>query len=315
MNAISPRHGYVYVSVNAKKAEVLHKIWRRIRSPFLFPSAICNHDESWEVYDAGNAGCKLCGTSHICAYGKCRTLLNNENEEVCLITGLYIENLNLTYKEHVETVNYAPKQNSILMDIETNSTAQVRTIDYFIKTLPLQLLCSPLWSECKTMEISRYAHKVTDILYRELKVYKEAGGGMMPVISEIAAISMRKIGNLDQPLLVEYEVRLKLCQWCSDVVAKHVHQILKLGSSLSLNISKIKGTIIGLIYLCRTGVIYKGVVVLPRNDLLARLLPMEIYLQSTYDVKSKVITEVENNMKKRLRAMSNKDLVTYFQTP
>ena len=314
-NRVTEMPDSVFVSEVAKKAELLHKIWKRVRSPFLFPRKICKHDELWEVFDAGVAGCRMCGTPHICAYGKCKTLLNSENEEVCVITGLInIENLNLTYKEHVETVHYNTPKHLVSIDSKANLRCQTRTIDYFIKTLPIQLLCSPSWNECKNTEISRYAQKVTEILYKDLKLYKESNLDTIPVISELAAVSIRKIGMLEQPTVAEYEVRAKLCEWCSEIITKHVHQILKLGSSLSLNISKIRGTIIGLIYLCRTGIIFKGIVVLPRNDLLARLLPMEIYLQSTYEVKSKVITEIENDMKRRLRAMSNNELVSNFQT-
>jgi hypothetical protein len=75
--------------------------------------------------------------------------------------------------------------------------------------------------------------------------------------------------------------------------------------------SRLRGTVIGLMYLMRYGIIVKDVVVLPRLTALHSTLPLESHLQNVFATKGKVITETENTVKQVLKNLSINELQTY----
>jgi len=74
--------------------------------------------------------------------------------------------------------------------------------------------------------------------------------------------------------------------------------------------SRLRGTVIGLMYLMRHGIIVKGVVVLPRLHMLHNTLPLETHLHF-FGMKAKVITETENTVKQVLKHLSIQELAVY----
>lgn len=64
----------------------VHAVWLRIRGPvFALPSALCEHDAQWEVYDADMAGCRLCGHQHACGVGTCRAEVHPPSPRCCTL--------------------------------------------------------------------------------------------------------------------------------------------------------------------------------------------------------------------------------------
>ena len=75
--------------------------------------------------------------------------------------------------------------------------------------------------------------------------------------------------------------------------------------------SRLQGTVIGLMYLMRFGIIVKDIVVLPRLPTLHNTLPLETHLIQMFGMKGKVITETENTVQQVLKNLSINKLVMY----
>ena len=98
----------------AEAARIIHSIWKTLRGPFLFPGCICPHQD-WEVYDFQAAGCRACGSMHVCMEGVCQCEKNEEGQDICFITGCCIKMLSFSDKEFIDTVCfYMPASSSSL---------------------------------------------------------------------------------------------------------------------------------------------------------------------------------------------------------
>jgi hypothetical protein len=84
--------------------DALHRLWVKIRRPFVVPQSICGHVDSWETYDMHLAGCSNCGAMHRCQHDSCPLSRNHEGHFICNITGLCTKMLNFSDLEYVETV-------------------------------------------------------------------------------------------------------------------------------------------------------------------------------------------------------------------
>lgn len=122
---------------------LLHCIWRNIRQPFIFPEFICTHKDhdsgldSWEVYDCNAAGCKMCGSKHVCSQleSTCIVEKNSEGHEICLITGFCIKMLSFSDLEflnstmsfsqpaHLPPTEEGKHHASAAADVATNATS------------------------------------------------------------------------------------------------------------------------------------------------------------------------------------------------
>jgi hypothetical protein len=96
---------------SAATARIVHSIWSKLRGPFLLPEIICMHSSTWqvdqlgwEVYDFQAAGCRTCGSMHVCGEGTCQCEKNDEGQDICCITGCCIKMLNFSDREFVDTV-------------------------------------------------------------------------------------------------------------------------------------------------------------------------------------------------------------------
>lgn len=307
-------------ALDAQRMRKHHVIWRRVWWPFVLPQALCAHKNSWVVYDVGCAGCSTCGHAHLCGLDNCESVQNTDGEEICCITGTWLGKLNLCNNEFVDSV-YTPSLSSSNLNalgegpLGTGGNPHqpsIESFEYQIQATPLQLMCSPGWESCRANEIIRYAGKACDVLARDLRFYKEMvakNKAPMPSIAEVLARSVVTISSFEQPVIVPEDQRKKICTECSAVIRRHIHCMAKMKSQLLSTPQKAKGVIVGLLYLMRQGIVHRGLVILPKMESLTHLLPMEIYLESIFGTKSKVVTETENEVKRLIRCMGMQDLV------
>jgi hypothetical protein len=89
-------------------------VWKKIRGPFLLPCRIGSHDCAghWENIDIDCAGCKICGSIHVCHDHNTSITHSNDphidrnacevsaqqDADVCIVTGLCVHTLR--YSEH-----------------------------------------------------------------------------------------------------------------------------------------------------------------------------------------------------------------------
>jgi hypothetical protein len=95
------------------KLSVNIDIWRKIRGPFILPCRISSHrcERHWENIDIDTAGCKMCGSIHVCHdphTNICSTdpsvdntpckISEEHDADVCIVTGLCLSNVR--YSDH-----------------------------------------------------------------------------------------------------------------------------------------------------------------------------------------------------------------------
>jgi hypothetical protein len=163
----------------------LHRLWVKIRKPFVVPPSICRHVDSWEIYDMHLAGCVQCGAMHLCKHTTCPNSLNHEGHSICNITGLCTKMLNFSNLEYIDTVrpisqhlsheegvgaarpprlsrkkrfkifasNKIKKRSVVCKDYEK--------VDDMINSFVWDILCSEQWTVSNDIEHKRYTSKWT----------------------------------------------------------------------------------------------------------------------------------------------------------
>jgi hypothetical protein len=164
----------------------LHRLWEKIRRPFVVPQSICSHTDSWEIYDMHLAGCSNCGVMHLCEHETCPKSVNCEGHSICSITGLCTKMLNFSNLEYLETVQPTShrigcREHAVLnrqprlsrkkrfkkIACHTFKKHSVLTLDIYEKVDDLinsfvwNMLCSDQWTASNDLEYKRYKSKWT----------------------------------------------------------------------------------------------------------------------------------------------------------
>lgn len=163
------------------------------------------------------------------------------------------------------------------------------------------ILCSEAWSLCRHSEIERYGEKCAATMIRHLKVFKANNKGKLPVLPDMIAQYFQEAGAT--PLMVgglPLAQRRQICDSCTSVIRQHMRLLSGAQPGL-VQPQRVQGITVGLLYLLRTGVYFKGICVLPKIVHLSAVLPSEGNLFEYFAVKPKCITDIENLIKKLLR--------------
>jgi len=165
----------------------LHRLWVKVREPFVVPSSICLHSDGWEIYDMHMAGCRRCGSMHLCQHVSCPTFLNTEGFSVCNITGLCTPRLNVSNVEYMDTIQSMQYTHQYDQASSTDRPPRVsrkkrfkyiaqnrqhrphimctdneyEKIDDLITSFVCDVLCSEQWIISNDMEHRRYTAKWT----------------------------------------------------------------------------------------------------------------------------------------------------------
>jgi hypothetical protein len=163
----------------------LHRLWVKIRRPFIIPQSICAHVDGWEIYDMHLAGCKHCGVMHLCTHDTCPKTVNDEGHSICNITGLCTKMLNFSNLEYIDTVrpisHHLGHHASIVVQRPLRLSRKKRfknlalhrpkknagvckdheKIDDMINLFVRDVFCSDQWKTSNDIEHKRYASKCT----------------------------------------------------------------------------------------------------------------------------------------------------------
>jgi hypothetical protein len=175
------------------------------------------------------------------------------------------------------------------------------------------MLCSPQWDQSNESEYQRYMQKWSTSFIKTLRQFKKLNPGLLPIIPDIYKETLILLGNTRTPCNMCMEDREVLAKWCSQYIRQHL-MMLQNNFPDIIQSSRLRGTIVGLMYLMRSGIVAKGVVVLPRLPVLQIILPLETHLLYKFGIKGKVITETENTVKQLLKNISTAELVSYSST-
>lgn len=148
----------------------LHNIWLRAHGDLVMPQEICLHELQWQVYDMHLAGCLQCGAQHVCNTGACEIYINDEGDQICSITGLCLESLNLSHTEFVSTVGQFMHAKKCA---DHTSPVGTEWCEGHITRVVDHILCSDSWERCRRAELRQRSEKCSDIMVKQLKQFKQ----------------------------------------------------------------------------------------------------------------------------------------------
>ena len=131
----------------------------------------------------------------------------------------------------------------------------------------------------------------------------ENAPNLIAMISAIAG----DIENYRLPITNDTKsLQKELANLCAQAIFKFTCSMTSSSAAFTLNFEA-KTMIIGLLYLLRSGLVHRSITILPQYRRLVYLLSPENYI-NLFGVKSKIITETENNVKCHLRTLSDKQI-------
>lgn len=268
------------------------QIWRDIHKPFVIPSPCKTHQ--WQLIDCDMAGCLLCGHVHICHDKSKDCLKICENDcTVCGITGFVIRDVQFAEIEYLDTLNFQ-SQNHDKYQNENNNIIEYDTILEIVNKFVL----SDLTQKSFEQEQIKIILKSRSHIFSYLKQWKIKNANSIPSLINVITNYLNQ--NVDTRSLYydyfDHDQKVAIAKKCASSIT-HIINILT--SSKLHNIGKVKqpGLIIGILYLLKNGVTYRGVIILPKIRGLEYILPMESHLACYFGIRCKTITEVENIVK------------------
>jgi hypothetical protein len=276
------------------------------------------------------AGCRACGAMHLCNNETCFTSRNSEGHNICHITGLCTKMLNFSDLEYIDTIqDMKIDRNPVnVRKVRASRKKRFRNITLcahqkepvrckpdekiydMINMFVWEILCSEQWVRSTTLEYVRYKSKWVNSVIKVLREFKRKCPGQLPIIPDMYSGTIHMMCNTRVPPNVCIEDREILATWCSDNIRHHLMMLAGNFPDI-IHASRLRGTVVGLMYLMRCGIIVRGIVVLPRLAILNTILPLETHLPHIFKIKGKVITETENTVKHVLKSFSVNELVVY----
>lgn len=279
-----------------KKAtdSVNYRVWSIVREPFLLPQCIhkCQVND-YENIDVDEAACTVCGSWHKCESKDC-VFMESNGYKVCQITGYCVRNKIFADDEYVDTVAHMKQPYQVQVNLVDPALIEMWVEDMLLGHRPVL-----------EQELGRNQGRREMIFVRIAKHYKAQRQPLNVV--QILTCFLNAVANLRDPWLIAEAQLRPMVEKCISVVMRFCGNFFPYKHSMSSH--KMRGFIVGIVYLLRRGMkINDTVQLLPKIDDLARLLPSETNLRQAFNVSTKVVTETENIIKKKLKTLSNAQL-------
>lgn len=189
-----------------------------------------------------------------------------------------------------------------------------QSLDDAVHVYCLDLLVGRRWDESSRIEREKSHHRHRVALVKVLKSFKSLCPGVAPNLHnaacsmlhanrgnrgvrassdevscflEIIGKNRPQRGDLLTTVLshsVEQE-RGSLAHWCAMAIIRHIHMLKRLRGNVMPD-NKVHCMVVGLLYLMKNGVVWHGVVVLPKCLPLCQVLPMENFLDPIFKVRA-----------------------------
>ena len=235
------------------------------------------------------AGCRLCGKGHVCKdcffEGDCELVDTDDGARVCAITGYILPEVRYSHDEYLDHVVF--KQSTLPPSVDW---------DVEVKKYVDRILDSVESARCRDEENKHQSMKLCKAFIKCIKKYKAVNPNRMPNMCHLltTVLNMEKRANFIYPISAELKER------CHRNILVCIMDLRQKGYRFSLG-GKLQELVCGLIYLLRTGISYQKHELFGAIPEIARCIPMESRLRIYFDIDSKVITSVENEVKLAFR--------------
>ena len=264
----------------------MDSIWQRVRRPFLYPK--CVKECKWEVYDATNAGCLMCGRIHLChkfAFeGNCPLEQCDDGTRVCCITGYIIPEVRYSKDEFLDHVVFKQTPHA-KVDLEAE-----------VKKYVDKILDSGMSKKCRKEENGHQSKKLYKSFIKAIRAFKLKNKKGIPNICDLLTSTL----HMEKRVNFIYRASESVKQKCYQNILLCILDLKNKGYKICIG-NKFQDLICGLVYLLRTGICYQNHELLSPIPEIARCLPIESRLKQYFGVNSKVITSVENEVKLAFR--------------
>lgn len=265
------------------------RLWTCLRQPFALPPSTRGlHRCDWEIFGSGLAGCVLCGDIHVCGPMSCKELIESEDSEVCVITGMCIRGLH----SNDEFVDTCIGVNNPHMASNDGNTPSFDIIHGYAQEL--------LLSE---QAVSCFRLQQTKLMQRLCRCVQDATAKGLPTLVDVVATAVQGVRDQADNKAFDRPRREQLSIVCAEEIESLINKVNSY-VHLSFKHNDTRNTIFGLIFLLRHGVYVGGTCVVPRVSDLHRFLPNEGLLERCFNFRAKYITDVENKCKYGLRSAS-----------
>lgn len=269
----------------------MHAIWQNIRRPFIYPK--CVNECKWEIYDVTSAGCLKCGRNHTCKKhtfeGDCVLIECEDGSRVCSITGYIIPEVRYSDNEYLDHVVFK-NNNSVTHDLSVEVSKYIDKI-----------LNSHLTHKCRTEENSHQSKKIYKSFIKSIRQYKLKYPNTIPNMCNLltSVLQNEKRVNFIYPASKTLQVK------CHGNILSCILNLKSKGYKICIG-NKLEDLVCGLIYLLKTGISYQNHELLAPIPEIAKCLPMESRLKTYFDINSKIITSIENEVKLAFRDFHQK---------
>ena len=186
-----------------------------------------------------------------------------------------------------------------------HTAARCEAIRQMVESTVRELLASDKTRQCLEQERSRNDAKEVSVfarLLRELAHDRRAlRPNMVTLVGQVAFLCRK---NRAPMMLQDCPDANALVDHCTDAITGLLlmHGGPRVARQMQ-NSLRYRDFVASLLYLCRVGVSFQGRQVLPRIDVLHRLLPLQVLLPTVFHIRSKAITEGENLIKLDLKQL------------
>lgn len=260
----------------------MHSIWQKVRRPFVYPE--CVNGCKWEVYDVTMAGCVKCGRQHVCsnfAYeGTCHLEQTDEGSRVCDITGYVIPEVRYAKEEYMDHIVFKNEHvTHVELDVEVS-----KVVDRILDSIQSEL--------CRREENSHQNNKLHKSFIKSIRMHKLQHKKQLPNICNLLTHTLQMEKRINFVCKVSPELKRR----CNQNILLCLFDLRNRGFKIYSG-NKLQDLVCGLLYLCRSGISYQNRELLSPIPEIARCLPMESRLKQYFNINSKVITSIENEVK------------------
>jgi hypothetical protein len=220
----------------------------------------------------------------------CPLAETDDCSHVCLITGLCVREVRTSTSEYTDCVVFDGERAAPSCEDDGVLERTQAVVHGFLTS------CHTV--RCRRQECEKGALKLKQAFWRVLRQRKRERPHELPcVCSVVAEVTQAEPAvALEPPWAAE-----PMVQRCAASIASCIIQIHRMGFRKACQGGKFQGMVIGMLYLCRTGLRVGELFHMPAVPGIQSFLPAETYLNAL-GVSNKIICDTENEIKSCIRA-------------